>query len=142
MFQKIAHIGIAVRDLDKALHLFSDVFGLTVLNEETVDEYQVRLADLHIGDMEIELLEGTSDTSTVTKFIEKRGEGIQHICFEVNDIHSAIEELEHHGVELIDREPRVVRHGRKIAFLRPHNTHGVLIELVEKQSVRNNDGPE
>ena len=141
MFQKIAHIGIAVRDLNKALHLFSDVFGLNVLNEETVDEYQVRLADLRIGDVEIELLEGTSDTSTVTKFIEKRGEGIQHICFEVNDIHSALEVLERHGVELIDRAPRVVRHGRKIAFLRPHHTHGVLIELVEKQSVRTNDEP-
>ena len=132
MFQKIAHIGIAVRDLEKAKYLFSDVFGLEMLNEETVDEYQVRLADLRIGDIEIELLQGMSDNSTITKFIEKRGEGIQHICFEVNDIQSVLRELESKGVELIDREPRVVRHGRKIAFVRPHNTHGVLIELVEK----------
>lgn len=132
MFKKIAHIGIAVRDLEKALDLFSDIFGLTVLNEETVDEYEVRLADLRLGDVQIELLEGTSDSSAITKFIENRGEGIQHVCFEVDDINSALRELEGKGVELIDRKPRVVRHGRKIAFLRPHNTHGVLIELVER----------
>lgn len=133
MFKKLAHIGIAVRDLEQALHLFSEVFGLKVLNKETVDEYEVRLADLKVGDVEIELLEGTSSSSSIAKFIEKRGEGIQHVCFEVDDIHSALRELEGKGVELIDREPRVVRHGRKIAFLRPHNTHGVLIELLEKQ---------
>ncbi|MFQ6093040.1 MAG: methylmalonyl-CoA epimerase [bacterium] len=132
MFKKIAHIGIAVRDLEKALDLFSDIFGLTVLNEETVDEYEVRLADLRLGDVQIELLEGTSDSSAITKFIENRGEGIQHVCFEVDDINSALRELEGKGVELIDRKPRVVRHGRKIAFLRPDNTHGVLIELVER----------
>lgn len=133
MFEKIAHIGIAVKDLEKAKHLFADVFGLEILNEETVDEYQVRLADLKIGEVEIELLEGTSESSTITKFIEKRGEGIQHVCFEVDDIMSVLSELERKGIDLIDREPRVVRHGRKIAFLRTHNTHGVLIELVEKQ---------
>jgi len=133
MFKKIAHVGIAVRDLEKAMHLFSDVFGLDVLNEETVDEYEVRLADLRVGDVEIELLEGLSTTSAITKFIEKRGEGIQHVCFEVDNIQSALRELEEKGVELIDREPRVVRHGRKIAFLRPHDTHGVLIELVERE---------
>ena len=133
MFRKIAHIGIAVRDLERAKHLFSDVFGLSILNEDIVDEYQVKLVDLKIGDIEIELLEGMSENSTITTFIEKRGEGIQHICFEVDDISSALGELKDKGVELIDQEPRVVRHGRKIAFLRPHNTHGVLIELVEKQ---------
>ena len=132
MFKKIAHIGIAVRDLEKAKHLFSDIFGLDVLNEETVNAYQVKLVDLKIGDIEIELLEGMNENSTITKFIEKRGEGIQHICFEVDDINTALRELTDKGVELIDQEARVVRHGRKIAFLRPHNTHGVLIELVEK----------
>ena len=133
MFKKIAHIGIAVKDLEKAKHLFSDIFGLELLNEEAVDEYQLRLADLKLGDIEIELLEGMSEDSAITKFIEKRGEGIQHICFEVDDIHAALSELAEKGVELIDKEPRVVRHGRKIAFLRPHNTHGVLLELVEKK---------
>lgn len=132
MFRKIAHIGIAVEDLEKAKNLFSNIFGLELLNEETVAEYQLRLADLKLGDIEIELLEGMSDTSTITKFIEKRGEGIQHICFEVDDIKASLKELTDKGVELIDKEPRVVRHGRKIAFLRPHKTHGVLIELVEK----------
>ena len=133
MFKKIAHIGIAVKDLEKAKHLFSNIFGLELLNEEAVDEYQLRLADLKLGDIEIELLEGMSEDSAITKFIEKRGEGIQHICFEVDDIHAALTELTEKGVELIDKEPRVVRHGRKIAFLRPHNTHGVLLELVEKK---------
>ena len=133
MFKKIAHIGIAVKDLEKAKHLFSNIFGLELLNEEAVDEYQLRLADLKLGDVEIELLEGMSEDSAITKFIEKRGEGIQHICFEVDDIHAALTELTEKGVELIDKEPRVVRHGRKIAFLRPHNTHGVLLELVEKK---------
>ncbi|UCE17616.1 MAG: methylmalonyl-CoA epimerase [Gemmatimonadota bacterium] len=133
MFKKIAHIGVAVKDLEKAKHLFSDIFGLELLNEEVIDEYQLRLADLRLGDVEIELLEGLSDHSTITKFIEKRGEGIQHICFEVDDIHAALGTLTEKGVDLIDRNPRVVRQGRKIAFLRPLDTHGVLIELVEKQ---------
>ena len=133
MFKKMAHIGIAVKDLEKAKHLFSEIFGMELLNEEAVDEYQLRLADLKLGDVEIELLEGLSDDSTIRKFIEKRGEGIQHVCFEVDDIHAALKALTEKGVGLIDRKPRIVRHGRKIAFLRPHDTHGVLIELVEKK---------
>lgn len=132
MLHKIDHIGIAVKDLDQARHLFCDVFGLDPAGEETVETYEARLASLKIGETEIELLQGLSPTSPISRFIAKKGEGIQHICFGVDDIESALRKLKQEGVELIDQEPRTVRDGRKVAFLRPQGTHGVLIELVER----------
>lgn len=131
MLNKIDHIGIAVNDLEQAKHLFCDVFGLHLAGEETVDEYQARLACLKIGETEIELLQGLSADSPVTRFITKKGEGIQHICFRVHHIESVLQRLKDEGVELIDSQPRTVRDGQKIAFLRPQGTHGLLIELVE-----------
>jgi len=133
MLKKIDHIGIAVKDLNKAVRLFRDVFGMEVQTEETVDDYQLHLASLKIGETEIEVLEGTSDKSPISRFIDKRGEGIQHICFAVDDIHSALRELAEKGLKLIDQKPRLVRHGQKIAFLHPEGTHGILVELVERE---------
>jgi methylmalonyl-CoA/ethylmalonyl-CoA epimerase len=133
MFTTIHHIGIAVRSVEQAKTVFRDVFGLRLHAEESEAEYQVRLITFQIGDIEIELLEGTGEHSPISRFIEKRGQGIHHICFEVEDIQAALRRLEAGGVELIDREPRTVRQGRKVAFLQPRTTHGVLIELVELQ---------
>ncbi len=132
MLQKIDHIGIAVKDLEQAKHLFCDVFGLDLVGEQTVDAYEARLASLKTGETEIELLQGLSPSSPIARFIARKGEGIHHICFGVNDITSVLMKLKSEGVELIDQEPRTVRNGQKIAFLRPQGTYGVLVELVER----------
>jgi len=132
MLRRIDHIGIAVNNLDEATDLFCNVFGLPLQSQTRVDDYQARLATLKIGETEIELLQAESESSPVAKFIAKRGEGIQHICFAVDDIAATLKDLKRHGVQLIDEEPRTVRHGQKIAFLRPQGAHGVLVELVER----------
>lgn len=131
MLHIIDHIGIAVKSVDQAKRLFGDVLGLKLNSEESEDEYQVKLANFQIGDIEIELLEGTSKGSIISKFVEKKGEGIHHICFQVDNIQKALQSLETMGIELIDRKPRTIRHGRKVAFLNPQATYGILIELVE-----------
>ena len=131
MVHRIDHIGIAVKSVDQAKHLFGEVLGLKFKSEESEDEYQVKLASFQAGDIEIELVEGTGESSPISRFIEKKGEGIHHICFQVDDIQQALQNLETMGIELIDRKPRLIRHGRKVAFLNPQSTHGILIELVE-----------
>ncbi len=129
---KIAHIGIAVKDLDAALALFRDALGLHVEYHRTVPEQGVEIVGLPVGESEIELLKPLSETSGVAKFLEKRGEGIHHICFEVDDVETALRNLEARGYELIDKTPRVGAGGRKYAFVHPKGTHGVLIEFYEK----------
>ena len=130
---KIAHIGIAVNDLDAALALFRDAMGLHVEYRRVVPEQGVEIVGLAIGESEIELLKATSETSSVTKFLDKRGEGIQHVCFEVDDIEAAMRNLQTRGYDLIDKTPRVRDDGRKYAFVHPKGTHGVMIEFYEKK---------
>lgn len=133
MVTKIDHIGIAVKNLDETLKFYEDVLGIICTNKEVVDEQKVRVAFLPIGDTEIELLESTSEDGPVAKFIEKKGEGIQHIAYQVNDIEKAIEELKQKDVRLIDEKPRYGAGGARIAFLHPKSTFGVLIELCERK---------
>lgn len=130
---KIAHIGIAVNDLDAALALFRDAMGLHVEYRRTVSEQGVEIVGLPVGESEIELLKPLSEEGGVAKFLQSRGEGIHHICFEVDDIEAALRNLEAHGYRLIDRTPRVRDDGRKYAFVHPKGTHGVLIEFYEKR---------
>jgi methylmalonyl-CoA/ethylmalonyl-CoA epimerase len=129
---KINHIGIAVRDLKKAASLYSDSFGLGVSGEIDVPERKLRIAFTEISGTKLEFLMPTDDDNVVAKFIDKRGEGIHHICFEVDDIEKAISELKSKGVELVDEKPRLGVEGDKIVFLQPKSTIGVLIELKEK----------
>lgn len=129
---KIDHIGIAVRDLKKAASLYSDSFGLEVSDEIDAPERQLRIAFTEISGVKLEFLMPTDNESVVAKFIDKRGEGIHHICFEVDDIERAISELKSKGVELVDEKPRLGVEGDKIIFLQPKSTLGVLIELKEK----------
>jgi methylmalonyl-CoA/ethylmalonyl-CoA epimerase len=131
MLDNIHHIGVAVKSVEKAKHLFGHIFGLPLQADEVEPEYQVHLANFQVGSVQIEFLEGLTDQSTISKFIEKRGEGVHHICFEVEDIQGALQRLEAAGVDLIDAEPRTIRHGLKVAFLKPAATHGILIELIE-----------
>jgi methylmalonyl-CoA/ethylmalonyl-CoA epimerase len=129
---KIDHIGIAVNSIDNAKKLYSDSLGLTHAGNETVAEQKTTTAFFPVGDSEIELLESTSPDGPVGRFIEAKGEGIQHICLRVDNIEAALGELKAKGIRLIDEKPRIGAGGAKIAFLHPKSTFGVLIELTEK----------
>ena len=128
---KIDHIGMAVKDADAALKLFEGLLGLKVQGSETVPEQKVRTVFLPVGETEVELLEATAPDSPIAKFLEKRGEGVQHIAFSVENIEEALAELVEKGVTLIDHKPRIGAGGKKIAFLHPRDTFGVLVELSE-----------
>ena len=132
MIEKIDHIGIAVRSIKKTSELFSKVLGLKVAGEEIVEEQKVKVAFLPLGDSELELLESTSPEGPIARFIEKKGEGIQHIAFRVDNIEKVVEKLKKEGVRLIDEKPRYGAGGAKIAFLHPKDTNGILIELSER----------
>jgi methylmalonyl-CoA/ethylmalonyl-CoA epimerase len=133
LVSKIDHIGIAVANLDEAVKLYEDVLGLELHGTEVVPEQKVRVAFLPIGDTEIELLESTSTEGPIAKFIETKGQGIQHIAFRVDDIEAALEKMKLKGIRLIDEKPRYGAGGAKIAFLHPKSTNGVLIELCERK---------
>lgn len=127
---RIDHIGIAVRDIEEALKVYETALGLPLKEVTTVPDQQVRVAFLPAGDGNIELVQPTSDDTGTAKFLEKRGEGIHHICIEVEDIEGTLARLRAHGVQLIHEQPRQGAHGR-VAFVHPGAMHGVLIELVE-----------
>ena len=128
----IDHIGIAVRSIEEGGKFFTDILGLKLQKLETVEEQKVKTAFFPITGSELELLESTEPDGPVAKFIEARGEGVQHIAFRVEDIDGALKELKEKGVRLIDQEPRKGAGGARIAFIHPKETHGVLVELCEK----------
>lgn len=132
MIKKIDHIGIAVKDLDETLKFYQDVLGMELAGTEVVEEQKVRVAFLPIGDTEIELLESTDKEGPIAKYIEKKGEGVQHIAYRVDDIEKAIEEMKEKGIRMIDEKPRYGAGGAKIAFAHPKSTNGVLIELCQR----------
>ncbi|HKK42690.1 MAG TPA: methylmalonyl-CoA epimerase [Bacteroidales bacterium] len=131
----IEHIGIAVKDLNKAIDFYEKALGLTCYNIETVADQKVRTAFFMVGKTKIELLESTDPEGPVGKFIEKRGEGIHHIAFAVRDIEQQLEQLSLSGVDLIDSKPRKGAEGLDIAFLHPRSSSGVLMELCEDKTV-------
>jgi len=132
MIEKIDHIGIAVKSIKETSELLSNILGLKVASEEIVEEQKVKVAFLPLGDSELELLESTSPEGPIARFIEKKGEGIQHIAFRVNNIEEILEKLKKEGVRLIDEKPRYGAGGAKIAFLHPKDTNGILVELCER----------
>jgi len=136
MIKKIDHIGIAVKSIEKTSELFSNILGLKVAGEELVEEQKVKVAFLPLGDSELELLESTSPDGPIARFIEKKGEGIQHIAFRVDNLEKILEKLKDDGVRLIDEKPRYGAGGTKIAFLHPESTNGILIELSERNEYR------
>jgi methylmalonyl-CoA/ethylmalonyl-CoA epimerase len=129
----VNHIAIAVRNLEEAERLYETALGLKVTHREVVGEQGVRASMLETGegDTAIELLEPIGENSPIFKFLEKRGEGIHHICFKVDDIESALERLKNQGIKLINDAPRLGVDGTKVAFLHPKALNGVLIELAE-----------
>lgn len=134
MLKKIDHVGIAVRDLEQSLRFFSGVLGLKIEKREIVPEQLVDAACLEVGESEIELLQATDERSAVRKFIEKRGEGIHHIAFQVESLDEAIEQVTRNGYELVDEKPRLGVGGARMVFIHPRNSHGVLIELYERSN--------
>jgi methylmalonyl-CoA/ethylmalonyl-CoA epimerase len=132
----IEHIGIAVRDLEDAIAFYENVLGLKCYNIEEVEEQKVRTAFFLVGQTKIELLESTDQDGPIGKFIEKRGEGMHHIAFAVENIEEQLVNAEKKGVKLIDSVPRSGAEGLDIAFLHPKSTSGVLIELCENKAVK------
>lgn len=131
--KKIDHIGIAVKNLDESLKFYQDILGLECTGTEVVKEQKVKVAFLPIGDSEVELLQSISEDGPIAKFIEKKGEGIQHIAYRVDNIEKAIKEMKLKGIRMIDDEPRYGAGGARIAFCHPKSTGGVLVELSERE---------
>ncbi|MCU0597680.1 MAG: methylmalonyl-CoA epimerase [Desulfobacterales bacterium] len=129
---KIDHLGIAVNSIDEGRNFWSGILGLNFEGDETVAQQKVKTAFFPVGESEVELLESTEPDGPVAKFIEKKGEGIQHVAFRVANIEEALAELKLKGVRLIDETPRIGAGGAKIAFLHPKSTSGVLVELCER----------
>jgi len=128
---RIDHIGIAVNSMDEGKKFWNEILGLGFSGEETVAEQKVKTGFFPVGESEVELLESTAPDGPVAKYIEKKGTGVQHIAFVVEDVAAALEELKAKGVPLIDQAPRRGAGGKQIAFLHPKATGGVLVELCE-----------
>jgi methylmalonyl-CoA epimerase len=126
---KLSHIGIAVRDVDRAVGFFKEKFGLKTTDRGTGRGFHV--AFLETGGTPVELIQDVTPGGTITKFIDKRGEGVHHVSFEVDDIRVALQSMQAQGVTCIDKEPRGGAHDSLVAFLHPKDTFGVLVELVE-----------
>jgi methylmalonyl-CoA epimerase len=125
----IEHLGIAVKSIEESLPYYEGVLGLKCYSIEVVEDQKVKTAFFKVGQTKIELLEPTSEDSTIAKFIEKKGEGVHHIAFAVPDVQEALDEASAKGVQLIDKAPRNGAEGLKIAFLHPKSTCSVLTEL-------------
>ena len=129
--KQIDHIAIIVDDIDQALTFWRDALGLELSHVEDVPDQNSVVAFLPSGDSEIELVKPTQGDSGVARYLQKRGPGMHHICFEVDDIEATLERLKAHNIQLINEEPTIGTGGKKIAFIHPKSTHGVLVELYE-----------
>ncbi|TKJ28671.1 MAG: methylmalonyl-CoA epimerase [Chloroflexi bacterium B3_Chlor] len=131
MIKRIDHIGIVVKDIKEALKVYQQALGLGVTEIQERPDLGATIAFLPIGESEIELVQPVTIDSDAAKFSEKRGEGIHHICLEVDDIEKALADLRKKGLQLIDEVPRTGPRGERLAFIHPKSAHGVLIELYE-----------
>jgi methylmalonyl-CoA/ethylmalonyl-CoA epimerase len=140
MLRRISHLGLAVRDLDAAIALYEEVFGLKVAHRWVAEADRMEAATFRVGDLEIELMQPVEEDSPVGRFIAKRGEGVHHIAYKVDDVAGALERARTAGVQTIDEHPRQGGDGRtRVGFLHPRSTFGVLTELEE--DVHRQGGP-
>ena len=130
--KRVDHIAIVVDSIDEARAFYEDALGLTIEHTEQIDEQEVKVAFLPIGETEIELLEPTNDSSGVAKFLSKRGGGIHHIALEVDSVQEMIDRLKMKGIALLNEEPAVGAGGNLVAFIHPRSAYGVLIEFYQK----------
>jgi methylmalonyl-CoA/ethylmalonyl-CoA epimerase len=129
---KIDHIAVVVEDLNTALSFWQDALGLVCESQQEVAEEAVEIAMLTVGDSHIELVQPTTDDSGIARYLEKRGQGMHHVCLQVPDIHASLNHLAASGVELINDTPRTRDNGTQYAFVHPRSTGGVLVELYQK----------
>ena len=132
MFDRVDHVGIAVKDLDAAIAFYEAAFGVTLAHRETVEEQGVEEAMFRVGESWIQLLRPLGPDTPVGKYIEKRGEGVHHIGYGVSDLKGVLEHLKGEGMQLIDAEPRRGSRGSMVAFVHPRSVGGVLVELVQE----------
>ncbi|MCF8038811.1 MAG: methylmalonyl-CoA epimerase [Desulfohalobiaceae bacterium] len=132
MLQKIDHLGIAVKSLDEAVAHYENVMGVPCEKKEVIESQKVRTAFFAVGDTHIELLEPTSDDSPIAKFLEKNGEGLHHVAYYTDHLEEQLKQAEEAGCRLINREPVPGAGGKRIAFLHPKSTYGVLTEFCTK----------
>lgn len=132
MIKRIDHIGIAVNNIDEALRVYADALGLRLAQTDKEEGQKSIVAFLPAGESEVELVEPIGEDGPVARFLQKRGEGIHHICFEVDDLDVTLSRLNELGVQLIDEHPYTGTGGKRIAFIHPKAAHGVLIELYQK----------
>ena len=130
--QKLEHIGIAVKNLESANRLFAKLLGKTHYKIESVDSEGVRTSFFELSGLKIELLEATNPDSPIARFIEKKGEGIHHLAFEVDNVNERMQQYAEDGFELINKEPKAGADNKMICFLHPKSTNGVLIELCQE----------
>lgn len=131
MFEKVDHIGFAVRDIDSAIAFYSQTFGIGEWERIPMPERHMEVAATRMGDMLLELIAPTSDEAAFAKYLNERGPGMHHIAYRVNDIVTALAEIKARGVQLIDETPRPGLHDTLVAFLHPKSCQGVLVELVQ-----------
>ena len=136
MLNKIEHVALAVADLDAAVEHYATTWGLTVEHRERVEDQGVEEAMLPLGESYLQLLGATGPDTTVGKFLAKRGEGLHHIAYEVDDLEAALAKLKADGVPLIDEAPRRGGRGHMVAFVHPRGNHGLLVELIQKPDDR------
>jgi len=134
MIKKINHIGIAVTSLEKQIPFYRDVLGLKYLGSEEVLDQKVKVAIFEVGEVKIELLEPTSQDSSIAKYLEKKGDGIHHIAYETDGIINEIEHMEDSGIQMLDKTARDGAHGTKIAFLHPKSSGRVLTEICQPET--------
>lgn len=137
--RNINHVCIAVRDIEDTLRFYRDVFGVGKAEVKDIEDQGVRAAMVRVGDYQIEFIQPVDNSGSVARFIERRGEGVHHICFEVEGLEEKLSLLADEGIELIDREPRKGFAGM-VAFIHPKATRGVLIELVDRETARRQSG--
>ena len=131
MFGRIDHIGVAVADLDQAVDLYAEVYGMPLVHRETVTQQGVEAVLLDVGENHVELLSPLSEDSPVGKFLAKRGPGLHHVAYQVADIEATLRRLQGAGVRLIDETPRIGIRSSRVAFLHPSSSGGVLTEIVQ-----------
>jgi len=131
MLKKINHIAIAVNNIEEAAKFYQEVMGLTLSGVEVVTAQKTRVGFFKIGESNIELVQPAEPDSPLTKFLETKGQGIHHICFEVDDVEAEVKSFLEKGATMIDQKPRPGAHGTKVAFVHPKSSNGVLIELCE-----------
>ena len=132
MLEKLDHIGIAVKDLDQAMKLYRDAFGIEPSMVYESSYAKAKIAFFPLGEVRIELIQPVNPESVVGRFLDKRGEGIHHVAYAVKDVDKSLAELETKEIQLIDKESRQVRENERVGFLHPRSTNGVLIELIQE----------